>query len=79
MEKRDLDIITNSAVNWRMYQDTTVLISGATGRHGRYILETLADIDLKYKLNMRIIGLARSEEKARSVFDNLLELPNVEF
>ena len=79
MEKRDLDIITNSAVNWRMYQDTTVLITGATGRLGRYILETLADIDLKYNLNMRIIGLARSEEKARSVFDNLLELPNVEF
>ena len=48
MEKRDLDIITNSAVNWRMYQDTTVLITGATGRLGRYILETLADIDLKY-------------------------------
>jgi UDP-glucuronate decarboxylase len=71
MEKRDLDIITNSAVNWRMYQDTTVLITGATGRLGRYILETLADIDLKYNLNMRIIGLARSEEKARSVFDNL--------
>ena len=43
MEKRDLDIITNSAVNWRMYQDTTVLITGATGRLGRYILETLAD------------------------------------
>ena len=79
MEKRDLDIITNSAVNWRMYLNSTVLITGATGRLGRYILETLADMDLRYNLNMRILGLARSEEKARSVFDNLLELPNVEF
>ena len=52
MEKRDLDIITNSAVNWRMYQDATVLITGATGRLGRYILETLADVDLKYNLNI---------------------------
>ena len=34
MEKRDLDIITNSAVNWRMYQDTTVLITGATSGIG---------------------------------------------
>ncbi len=79
MEKRDLDIITNSAVNWRMYLNSTVLVTGATGRLGRYILETLADMDLKYNLNMRILGLARSEEKARTVFDNLLDLPNVEF
>jgi len=78
MEKRDLDIITNSAVNWRMYLDSTVLITGATGRLGRYIMEALADVDLKYNLNMRILGLARSEKKAREVFDNLLDLPNVE-
>ena len=79
MEKRDLDIITNSAVNWRMYFNCTVLITGATGRLGRYILETLADVDLRYNLNMKILGLARSEEKARAVFDNLLDLPNVKF
>lgn len=79
MEKRDLDIITNSAVNWRMYLNTTVLVTGATGRLGRYIMEALADIDLKYNLNMRILGLARSEKKAREIFDNLLDLPNVEF
>lgn len=79
MENRDLKIITNSAVNWRMYLNSTVLITGATGRLGRYILETLADVDLEYNLNMRIIGLARSEKKARNIFGNLLELPNVEF
>lgn len=79
MEKRDLDIITNSAVNWRMYLDSTVLVTGATGRLGRYIMETLADVDLKYNLNMRIIGLARNESKTREVFDNLLDLPNVSF
>ncbi len=79
MEKRDLDIITKSAVNWRMYLDATVLVTGATGRLGRYILEALADVDLKYNLNMTILGLARNEKKAREVFDNLLDLPNVEF
>ncbi len=79
MEKRDLEIITKSAVNWRMYQDRTVLITGATGRLGRYIAETLADVDLQYNLNMRILGLARNEKKAREIFDNLLDLPNVDF
>lgn len=79
MEKRDLEIITNSAVNWRMYRDATVVVTGATGRLGRYIVETLADVDLEYNLNMRILGLARSEKKAREVFGELLELPNVTF
>lgn len=79
MEKRDLDIITNSAVNWRMYQDKTVLVTGATGRLGMYILETLVEVDLNYNLNMRILGLARSEEKARRIFGNTLDFPNVKF
>ena len=79
MEKRDLTIITNSAANWRMYYNSTVLVTGATGRLGRYIVETLAHVDLEYNLNMRLLGLARNPEKARKVFGNLLELPNVRF
>ena len=67
MEKRDLAIIMNSAVNWRMYLNSTILVTGATGRLGRYILETLADVDLQYNLNMRIVGLARSEKKAKNL------------
>jgi len=79
MEKRDLDIIYNSTVNWRMYQDKVVLVTGATGRLGRYIFETLVDADLKYNLNMRIVGLARSPQKTQIVFKNTLEFPNVSF
>lgn len=77
MEKRDLDIIWNSAVNWQMYRDKTVLITGATGRLGRYFFETLANTDLEYNLNMRIIGVVRNEKKAKDVFGSMLELPNV--
>lgn len=79
MEKRDLDIICNSSVNWQMYRDKVCLITGATGRLGRYIIEALADIDIKYNLNMRIVGLARSRNKVETVFGNLIELPNVSF
>lgn len=78
MEKRDLDIIMNSAVNWQMYRNKAVLITGATGRLGRYIVETMISIDLNYNLNMRIIGLARSREKIKEVFESELSFPNVE-
>lgn len=79
MEKRDLNIICDSAVNWRMYQDKTVFVTGATGRIGMYILETLVDVDIKYNLNMRIVGICRSPEKAKKVFGNTLDFPNVTF
>lgn len=77
MEKRDLDIILDCAVNWLMYKDKTVLVTGATGRLGRYIVDSLIEVDLRYDLNMTILCLARSSKKLRSVFGDELEFPNV--
>lgn len=79
MEYRDLDIIRKGISNWNMYRNTTVLITGATGRLGRYIVESLVDIDLMYNLNMRVVGMARNQKKAIEVFGELLEFPNVSF
>lgn len=79
MEKRDLDIICRGISNWNMYRNSTILVTGATGRLGRYIVETLVDVDLKYNLNLRVLGLARNMSKIESVFGNLLEFPNVKF
>lgn len=79
MEKRDLKIICNSAVNWRMYQNKVILVSGVTGRLGRYVFETLIDVDIKYNLNLRVVGIARSYKKAKEVFGETLLLPNVSF
>ena len=79
MESRDLDIIRKGISNWNMYRNATVLITGATGRLGRYIVEALVDVDLKYNLNLRVVGMARSNQKAIEVFGELLEFPNVSF
>ena len=79
MESRDLDIIRKGISNWNMYRNTTVLVTGATGRLGRYIVEALVDVDLKYNLNLRVVGMARSNQKAIEVFGELLEFPNVSF
>lgn len=79
IEVRDFEIIRKGISNWNMYRDTTVLVTGATGRLGRYIVETLVDVDIKYNLNVRIVGMARNKAKAIEVFGNLLEFPNVSF
>ena len=79
METRDFEIIRKGIFKWNMYRDKTVLVTGATGRLGRFIVETLVDVDLKYNLNLRVIGMARNLEKAKVVFGDLLEFPNVSF
>ena len=79
MESRDFNIICKGISNWNMYRNATVLVTGATGRLGRYIVETLVDVDIKYNLNLRIIGMARNNTKAIEVFGELLDFPNVSF
>ena len=79
MENRDLEIVLRGISNWNMYRDKTILVTGATGRLGRYIVETLVDVDLKYNLNLRVVGVARSHKKAVEVFGEMLEFPNISF
>ena len=46
-----------------------VLVTGATGLIGSMLIKTLESANKEYGLNVDIIGLARSEERARKVLD----------
>jgi len=77
VELRDIDIILNNPIEWEMFRNKTVLVTGATGRLGMYIVEALNKADIDWNLNMTIIALARSREKLQKVFGNSLQLPNI--
>ena len=79
MESRDFNIINSNGVNWFFYRDKTILVTGSTGRIGRYIIESLIDADLRYNLNLRIIGVARNHVKVQDVFADVLDFPNISF
>ena len=72
VEKRDIDIILNNPINWEIFRNKTVLVTGATGRLGMYIVEALNKADIDWNLNLNIIAMARSEKKLRDVFVFLL-------
>lgn len=76
VELRDINIILNNPIEWEMFRNKTVLVTGATGRLGMYIVEALNKADIDWNLNMTIIALARSKEKLQKVFGNSLQLPN---
>ena len=77
IEKRDVDIILNNPIDWEKFRNKTVLVTGATGRLGMYIIEALIKADIDWNLSLHVIALARNEQKLKMIFGEELELPNV--
>ena len=77
VEQRDIDIILNNPIDWECFRDKTILVTGATGRLGMYIVEALNKADIDWNLNITIVVLARSKKKLQEVFGESLQLPNI--
>ncbi len=77
VEQRDIEIIMNNPIDWEMFRNKTVLVTGATGRLGIYFVEALLKADIDYNLNMKVIACARNEHKLKRVFEASLGLPNL--
>ena len=58
-------------------KDCKVFITGSTGLIGSQIVKTLACANRLKKLNITILALVRSEEKAKKVFGELLNRGDV--
>ena len=77
VEQRDIDIIMKSPIDWEYFRNKTVLVTGATGRLGMYIVEAVNKADIDWNLNVTILALARNEKKLQEVFGESLKLPNI--
>lgn len=68
MKQRDIDIILNNPANWEKLKDTTVLVTGATGRLGIYIVNALIGANKRWNLNIHILALARNKQKIAACY-----------
>ena len=69
----DLKEITNENIQFEKLKDSTVLITGVNGMIASYITYTLLYLNETKKLHIKVLGLARNEEKARKRFGSLLD------
>lgn len=70
----DIDIICKEDIDWNKLRDTSVLITGASGMVGSYLLYTLLKLNELKDMNIKIYALIRHPEK----LDNeVLNNPNV--
>ena len=77
VEQRDIKIIQSNPIDWEKFRNKTILVTGATGRLGMYLVEALIKADIDWNLNLRVIAVARSLEKMKKVFGETLKLPNL--
>lgn len=70
--KEDIHQILKLDANWEKLKNKTVLITGATGMIGQYIVFTLLELNNLYNYNINIFALCRNKEKAEQTFKNEL-------
>ncbi len=66
-------------INWSMLDNKCVMITGATGLIGKYLIEVLLQRNRTNGLHTRIIAVGRNEEKFRTRFADVKDSDNVIF
>lgn len=77
VQLRDLNIILSTKARWEKLENKTVLVTGASGRLGIYIAQSLIEANERWHLNIHIILLARSPEKLQQSYGTLLDKDTV--
>lgn len=77
IQQADLELAVASELPWERLDGASVFVTGATGLVGSQLVKTLLAANRLRKINIRVIALVRSEEKAKRVFGHLLERPEL--
>ena len=69
--KKDIDTILEEKALFTPLSGKVVLVTGATGLIGSMVVKSLCAANLRYGLQIRVIGQIRDEKKAEQVFGEL--------
>lgn len=77
--KEDVKRVAEMSLPWEKFQDSAVLISGATGLIGSFLIDVLMWRNTHENANCQIYALGRSIEKARKRFACCVDSPLFHF
>lgn len=75
------DLHTTAGLNlpWNMLRNRSIMLSGATGLIGSFLIDVLLEKNLSDNLNCTVYALGRNEEKARKRFSKFADDPHFVF
>lgn len=65
--KNDIEEIFNSNINWQIFKDKTIVITGSNGFIGSYLCRVFFEVNKKINLNIKIICLVRESSNLRNI------------
>lgn len=77
--RADVSRIAESKLDWSAFEGKSILITGATGFIGSFLVRSLLEHAAVYDADIRVIAMVRSEEKGRKLFEELLPSGRLEF
>ena len=77
--QEDLEVVANANLPWEAFAGKSVLVTGATGLIGSQVVKALACRNRLYHSGIRILALVRNEAKAKVVFADLENRPEIKF
>lgn len=77
--KQDIVRIADSSLEWEKLEGKTVMITGATGFIGSFLVFSLMERVKKYNADIRVIAMVRSEERAVEKFRDYMDLGRIQF
>lgn len=58
----EIDTCANTGIDWSKINNKTIMITGATGLVGRYLVKVLLRRNQIYNANIKIIAVTRKKE-----------------
>lgn len=76
---KDLDVCKNNIINLEVLKNKSILITGATGLIGSFIVDTIYRINQTTQLNIKVYALGRSLKRLYERFDYVINDANFIF
>lgn len=74
----DLENVYKRDIDWTRFRNASILITGANGLIATYIIYMFLYLNERDSLGVKVIGLARNQEKMKNKFGDLLERDDFE-
>lgn len=73
--QKDLDLVYQAELDWKIFDNKTILITGATGMLAAYLSFFLLFLRKEKNINLKLIALCRTKSKAEMAFKDYLDKP----
>lgn len=76
--EKDIENILNNEINFKKLENSTVLITGASGMIGSYLMYVLASLNDLQSFNIKILALVRDKNKIPNYLKNRIDIAVLE-